>query len=92
MHGIWENAKFLNGIRDLTATREAGFAKILAQGVVLGKKRYDDRRSGCGAGLRDHYQIYLGAGRLGREMKGTPSFLLLRFLAVFLCGQPPFVS
>ena len=38
MHGIRENAKFLNGIRDLTATREAGFAKILAQGVVLGKK------------------------------------------------------
>ena len=32
------NAKFLNGIRDLTATREAGFAKILAQGVMLGKK------------------------------------------------------
>ena len=38
IHGIRENAKFLNGIRDLTSTREAGFAKILAQGVVLGKK------------------------------------------------------
>ena len=38
-----------------------------------------------GVGLRDHYQTYLGAGRLGREMEGTPSFPLLRFLAVFLC-------
>ena len=26
--GIRENAKYLDGIRDLTATREAGFAKI----------------------------------------------------------------
>ena len=25
---IWENAKFLYAIRELTATREAGFAKI----------------------------------------------------------------
>jgi len=29
--GIWENAKYLDGIRDLTATREAGFAKIWAR-------------------------------------------------------------
>ena len=35
---IREKAKFLDGIRDLTATREAGFAKILAQDVVLTKK------------------------------------------------------
>ena len=31
--GIWENEKFLDGIRDFTATREAGFAKILGQDV-----------------------------------------------------------
>ena len=36
------------------------------------------KRSGT-AGL-----LYLGAGRLGREMEGTPSFPLPRFLAVFL--------
>ena len=29
--GIRENAKYLDGIRDLTATREARFAKICAQ-------------------------------------------------------------
>jgi len=29
--GIRENAKYLDGIRDLTATREAGFAKIWAR-------------------------------------------------------------
>ena len=29
--GIRENAKYLDGIRDLTATKEAGFAKIWAQ-------------------------------------------------------------
>jgi len=29
--GIRENAKYLDRIRDLTATREAGFAKIWAQ-------------------------------------------------------------
>ena len=34
-YGIPENAKFFDGIRDLTATRETGFAKILA-------------RTGCG--------------------------------------------
>ena len=31
-YGIPENAKINDGIRDLTATREAGFAKILARG------------------------------------------------------------
>jgi len=29
--GIRENEKYLDGIRDLTATREAGFAKILGR-------------------------------------------------------------
>ena len=29
--GIRENEKYLDGIRDLTATREAGFAKIWAR-------------------------------------------------------------
>ena len=33
-----ENAKFLDRIWDLTATREAGFAKILARDVMFGKK------------------------------------------------------
>lgn len=36
--GIRENAKFIDGIRELTVTREAGFAKILAQEAELGKK------------------------------------------------------
>ena len=42
--GIWdlyeipENAKFLDGIRDLTTTRQAGFPKIFARDVVLEKK------------------------------------------------------
>ena len=37
-YGIPENAKFFDGIRDLTATREAGFAKILARDAAFGKK------------------------------------------------------
>ena len=37
--GIRENAKYLDGIRDLTVTRQAGFAKVLAPGAVLGKKK-----------------------------------------------------
>ena len=40
------------GIRDLTATCEAGFAKVWAEGCGIGKKIYirdsDDRSSGCG--------------------------------------------
>ena len=36
--GIRENEKILDGIRDSTATREAGFAEILARDGVLGKK------------------------------------------------------
>ena len=36
--GIRENAKILDRIRDLTVSREAGLAKILAQYAVLGKK------------------------------------------------------
>lgn len=42
--GIWdlyeipENAKFLEGVRDLTTTRQAGFPKIFARDVVLEKK------------------------------------------------------
>ena len=35
---IRETAKILDGIRDLTAAREAGFAEILARDAVLGKK------------------------------------------------------
>ena len=35
---IRENAKILGGIKDLTDTWEAGFAKILAWDLVLGKK------------------------------------------------------
>ena len=37
--GIRENAKYLDGIRDLTVTRQTGFAKVLAQDAVLGKKK-----------------------------------------------------
>lgn len=33
-----ETAKLLDGIRDLTAAREAGFAEILARDAALGKK------------------------------------------------------
>ena len=33
--GIQENAKYLDGIRDLTATREAGFAKIWVQDAAF---------------------------------------------------------
>ena len=42
--GIWdlyeipENAKFLEGVRDLTTTRQAGFPKMFARDVVLEKK------------------------------------------------------
>ena len=42
--GIWdlyeipENATFLEGMRDLTTTRQAGFPKIFARDVVLEKK------------------------------------------------------
>jgi len=35
---IRENAKFLDGIQDLTATREAGFVEIFARDAALGKK------------------------------------------------------
>ena len=35
--GIRENAKYLDGIRDLTVTRQGGFAKGLARDAVLGK-------------------------------------------------------
>ena len=34
-YGIRENAKYLDGIRDLTATKEAGFAKIWARDAGL---------------------------------------------------------
>ena len=47
--GIWENAEFLDGIRELTTTRETGFAEILERDVVLGKngtQGRDDRSSG----------------------------------------------
>ena len=37
--GIRENAIYLDGTRDLTVTRQAGFAKVLAQDAVLGKKK-----------------------------------------------------
>ena len=37
--GIRENAKHLDGIRYFTVTRQAGFAKVLAQDAVLGKKK-----------------------------------------------------
>ena len=33
--GIRENAKYLDGIRDLTATRQAGFTKVLARDAVV---------------------------------------------------------
>lgn len=36
--GIWENEKILDGIRDSTDTRQAGFAEILTRDGVLGKK------------------------------------------------------
>jgi len=42
--GIRENAKYLDGIRDLTATREEGFAKIWAR---------DARFFACLSGIRE---------------------------------------
>ena len=42
--GIRENAKYLDGIRDFTATREAGFAKIWAR---------DTRFFACLSGIRE---------------------------------------
>ena len=47
--GIRENAEFLDGIRELTTTRETGFAEILERDVVLGRngtQSRDDRSSG----------------------------------------------
>lgn len=47
--GIRENAEFLDGIRELTTTRETGFAEILERDVVLGKngtQGRDNRSSG----------------------------------------------
>jgi len=52
--GIWENAKYLDGTWDLTATREAGFAKIWARDAGLfclcvknsGNRHYPNKRSG----------------------------------------------
>ena len=38
--GIRENAEFLDGIRELTTTRETGFAEILERDARTGKKRY----------------------------------------------------
>ena len=35
VRGIWENAKYLEGKRDLTATQEAGFIKIWARDAGL---------------------------------------------------------
>ena len=84
MHGIRETQNFLTGYGIWPLLGKQDSPKSWHRVWCWERKRYDDRRSGCGAGLRDHYQTYLGAGRLGREMKGTPSFLLLRFLAVFL--------
>ena len=53
--GIRENAKYLDGIRDLTATREAGFAKIWARdagffGLSAGNsgKRHDPSKRSSG--------------------------------------------
>lgn len=50
--GIRKKAKFLDGIRDLIATSEAGFAKNLARDAVLGKgndiRGRDCRSSGSG--------------------------------------------
>ena len=39
-YGIRENAKFLDGIRELTTTRATGFAEILERDSVLVEKRY----------------------------------------------------
>ena len=53
--GIRENAKYLDRIRDLTATREAGFAKIWARdagffGLSVGNsgKRHDPSKRSSG--------------------------------------------
>lgn len=55
-YGIRENAEFIYEIRHMTASREAGFAEILAWDAVLGEndiRDRDGRRSGCGiAGIR----------------------------------------
>jgi len=50
---IWENAKYLDGTQELTATREAGFAKIWARDAGLfclcvknsGNRHYPNKRS-----------------------------------------------
>ena len=53
--GIRENAKYLDGIRDLTAIREAGFAKIWVRdagffGLSVGNsgKRHDPSKRSSG--------------------------------------------
>ena len=79
--GIREDAKFLDGIRDLTATREAGWAKVVAWDAVLGKKRkenvirdIDDKSSGCRRGnagsgpLSDPHISRISDGLLKRSM------------------------
>ena len=38
IHGR-KNAKYLDGIPDLTASRQAGFAKVLARDALLGTKK-----------------------------------------------------
>ena len=77
--GIREDAKFLDGIRDLTATRDAGLAKVVARNAVLGKKRkenvihdIDDKCSGCWivlkkeqkCGIRTPFQTLITVGYL----------------------------
>ena len=38
IHGR-KNAKYIDGIPDLTVSRQAGFAKVLARDALLGKKK-----------------------------------------------------
>ena len=77
--GIKEDAKFFDGIRDLTATREARLANVVVRDAVLGKKRkenvirdIDDKSSGCGivlkkerkCGIRTPFQTLITVGHL----------------------------
>ena len=54
---LGKKAKFLDGIRDLTATQEMRFAKILAWDAVLGKKTIFEVASSAG--------VFFGRGLKG---------------------------
>lgn len=87
LYGISENAKFFDGIRDLTAIRKTGFAKIFARDAVFGKKtvfgrRYSGKR--CMSEVRDAgYCREKGAGM--RDQDPHPPFQTLSLAVAVQC-------